>query len=499
MDELTAPVPLSRAALDRLPSGVLRPAYAAAELSPGIVHVGVGNFHRAHLAWYTHRLMQAGGARGWAILGAGVRPYDAAMRETLLAQDLLTTLIQLDPEEARVEVTGPMTDYLPVAPDHAPLIAAMADPRVRIVSLTVTEGGYFRDAAGAFDEGHPDVAHDAAHPDAPRTAFGAIVAALRRRRDAGLGAFTGLSCDNLQGNGAVLRAAVLGLARRQDPGLADWIEGEGAFPDSMVDCIVPATGPREVAMARGLGIADAAPVTHERFRQWVIEDRFAAGRPRWDEAGATFSADVRPYEEMKLRLLNAGHQILANAGELLGLETIHDCMADADVSALLRRVLLDEVAPHVAAVPGTDPAAYVALITERFGNPLVHDTVRRVAFDGSSRHPGFVLPTVRDALAAGAPLGGLALVEALWCRMCEGSREDGSAIAPNDPHWDARRAAALAARADPASWLAQREVYGDLARARPFADAFAAAHAAVAAGTRRAIRAYLPAGGAPGA
>ena len=488
LDDLADPLPLSLADLDRLPTGVERPRYARADLSPGIVHVGLGNFHRAHQGWYLHRLMQAGQAHDWAIVGGGVRPYDAAMRERLLAQDCLTTLIQLDPAHRAVEVTGGMVDYAPVAEGNAPLISAMADPRIRIVSLTVTEGGYYRTGDGAFDADHPDIAHDAANPEAPRTAFGAMVAALRARRAAGHGAFTGLSCDNLQGNGAVLRAAVLGLARAQDAGLADWIEAEAAFPDSMVDCIVPATGPAEIAMARAAGIDDAAPVTHERFRQWVIEDRFAAGRPPWEEVGATFTSDVHAFEEMKLRLLNAGHQVLANPGELLGIETIAGCMADPDVAGLFDRVLRHEVVPHVAAVPGRTPPEYVDLIAGRFANPLIHDTVRRVAFDGSSRHAGFVVPTVRDALAAGAPLGGLALVEALWCRMCEGTREDGSAIEPNDPHWDARHAAALASRADPRAWLGQRDVYGDLDDAAPFADAFASALEAI---RRRGVRPAL--------
>jgi mannitol 2-dehydrogenase len=472
MDELTL-TSLSDRTLDRLPGAVLRPRYDRRALTPGIVHVGVGNFHRAHQAWYLHRLMQEGRALDWGIVGGGVRAYDREMRARLLAQDCLTTLIQLDPEEECAEVAGAMVGYAEVAEDgHAPLIAAMSDPRIRIVSLTVTEGGYFRDAAGALDDGHPDIAHDAAHPEAPRTAFGAMVAALRARRAAGHGPFTGLSCDNLQGNGDVLRDVVLGLAARQERGLADWIAAEASFPNSMVDCIVPATGPREREMVRAAGIDDAAPVAHERFRQWVIEDRFCAGRPGWEAVGATLTGDVHAHEAMKLRLLNAGHQVLANLGELLSLETTADCMAHEGVRGLLRAVLLREVAPHVAAVPGCAPEEYVALVERRFANPLIHDTVRRVAFDGTSRHATFVLPTVRDALAAGAPVEGLALVEALWARMCAGTREDGSRIAPNDPEWAARSAAAAAARADPARWLAQQDVYGDLGGAGRFAAPF---------------------------
>ncbi|WP_239025561.1 mannitol dehydrogenase family protein [Roseicyclus persicicus] len=487
------PTPLSDAMLADLPEGVARPAYDRARLTPGIVHIGLGNFHRAHQAWYTHRLMQQGLAQDWAILGAGVRPYDAAMRDRLLAQDCLTTLIELSPDHRSAEVTGAMIDYLPIEDGNGALIRAMADPAIRIVALTVTEGGYYIDpATGGLDTTHPDIAHDAAHPDVPRTAFGAMVAALGLRRAAGLGPFTGMSCDNLRGNGAILRQVVVGLARLTDQGLADWIEAEGAFPNSMVDCIVPATGPAELALVREMGIADAAPVTHENYRQWVIEDAFCAGRPDWDRVGATFTDDVHGYEMMKIRILNAGHQVLANAGELLSVPTIADCMAHPAISAMFRKVQTEEILPYVAAVPGTAPADYLSLIERRFANPAIRDTVRRVAFDGSSRHPGFVLPILRDALAAGGPVQGLALVEALWARMCAGTREDGSAIEANDPAWPDLVAAARAARDRPQAWLEQAAIYGPLAAEPRFAEAFAGWLALLAeTGTGATLEAYL--------
>ncbi len=467
------PIKLSNATLADLPEGIDRPRYDRGRLTPGIVHIGLGNFHRAHQAWYLHRLMQEGRARDWAILGAGVRPYDAEMRAKLLGQDCLTTLIELAPDSRSVEVTGAMIDYLPIDEGNGSLIRAMADPRIRIVGLTVTEGGYYIDpATGALDTGHPDIAHDAAQPDRPRTAFGAMVAALGLRRAAGHGPFSGLSCDNLQGNGAILRQTVVGLARMSDPALADWIEAEGAFPNSMVDSIVPATGPAELALVRQMGIDDAAPVTHENFRQWVIEDVFCAGRPEWDRVGATFTSDVHAYEMMKIRILNAGHQVLANAGELLSVPTIADCMAHPAIAAMFRKVQTEEILPYVDPVPGTTPEEYLALIERRFSNPAIRDTTRRVAFDGSSRHAGFLLPILREALAAGSPVSGLALVEALWARMCEGHREDGSRIEPNDPNWDNLRPAAQAARVHPTAWLEGAAVYGALDEAAPFAEAF---------------------------
>ncbi|MFQ1701287.1 mannitol dehydrogenase family protein [Loktanella agnita] len=486
-------IDLCNAHLSDLPAQITRPAYDRTALTPGIVHIGLGNFHRAHQAWYLHRLMQDGQAQDWAIIGAGVRAGDAIMRDKLAAQDYLTTLIELDPAGISAEVSGAMIDFLPVADDNAPLIACMSDPAIRIVSLTVTEGGYYNDpATGELDLSHDDIQHDIAQPATPRTAFGAIIAALKARRDAGQGPFTVQSCDNLQGNGDVTHKVVVTLAQQNDPELADWIETNVTFPNAMVDCIVPATGPKEIALAQGMGIADAAPVTHENFRQWVIEDKFCAGRPAWEQAGATLTDDVHSYESMKIRMLNAGHQILANAGELLSIETIAGCMADPDILALFEKVERTEIAPQVDAVPGMGPLEYVALIGTRFANPEIHDTTRRVAFDGSSRHAGFILPILRDALAAGTPVQGLALVEALWARMCEGTREDGTAIAPNDPAWDALTQTAKAACDTPALWLQQAHIYGDLAENAAFADAFCAALAGIwAQGSRAVIRAYV--------
>jgi len=318
------------------------------------------------------------------------------------------------------------------------------------------------------------------------------VAALKLRRTAGLGALTGLSCDNLQGNGTILRQTVVGLARLSDPELADWIDQTCSFPNSMVDCIVPATGLAELALAESLGVIDAAPVTHENFRQWVIEDDFCAGRPDWDEVGAQFSDEVQGYETQKLRILNAGHQILANAAEVLGIETIAQIMEHRDIHAMFRKVELEEIVPHVVPVPGMTPKQYVDLIDRRFSNPSIVDTTRRVAFDGSSRHAGFVLPTVRDALLSDAPVEGLALVEAAWARMCEGTREDGSRIEPNDPIWDDLTECATHARKTPVSWLEMRHIYGDLANAPRFASAFERWLTIIySEGMQSAIRQYL--------
>jgi mannitol 2-dehydrogenase len=490
MDEL---MNLNLENLAELPDGIRRPSYSREGLRAGIVHIGLGNFHRAHQAWYLHRLMDQGLAHDWAILGAGVRQADAAQREKILAQDCLTTLIELDPSGKSAEVTGSMIGYIPVAADNAPLIAHMSKPSIRIVALTVTEGGYYAAAAdGSFDAIHPDMQHDAAYPETPMTAFGAIIAALKLRRAGGVGTFTCQSCDNLQGNGDVLRKTVVGLAELSDPELAAWINENVTFPNSMVDCIVPATGPNELALAHSFGIEDAVPVTHEDFRQWVIEDKFCAGRPDWDKVGATFTHDVHAFEAMKLRLLNAGHQIIATPGELLSLDSIADTMVHPLIGGLFRKIETEEIVPHVAAVPGMPPIDYVDLITGRFANPEIRDTTRRVAFDGSSRHAGFLHPIIRDALTADAPIEGLALVEALWARMCDGTREDGSAIEPNDPIWDTLVAVAKGAKDDPHAWITQSQIYGDLGQNSRFAASFARWYRLIwSDGTEVALRSYL--------
>ncbi len=467
------PVKLGLDTLSELSSEVLRPTYNREKLTAGIIHIGLGNFHRAHQAWYLHRLMQLGLAQDWAIIGAGVREYDELQRKKLVQQDYLTTLIELGPANTTVELVGSMIDYIPVENGNRSLIERMADADIKIVSLTITEGGYYIDpATNQFDASHPDIVYDAANSDQPRTAFGAIISALKLRRNRGLKAFTGLSCDNLQGNGEILKQAVLSLARLSSVELADWIEKECSFPNSMVDCIVPSTGTEEIELVRELGIEDAAPVTHERFRQWVIEDDFCAGRPKLERVGVIFTQNVDSYESMKIRILNAGHQLLANAGELLGVDTIADCMSHVSINQFFHKVEKEEIAPYVNPVPDMQPQDYVELIGSRFANPSIRDTTRRVAYDGSSRHPGFLLPILHDALEAKGMIDGLSLAEALWARMCAGRREDGTEIEANDPFWGQLQEAALQAKSTPASWLEMRHIYGDLADNSRFKGAF---------------------------
>jgi mannitol 2-dehydrogenase len=475
-------------------SPVTLPRYDRAKVTPGIVHIGLGNFHRAHMAVYLDDLMNRGLALDWGILGAGVRPADAATRQAMLAQDCLSTVIELDPAGKTARRVGAMVGFVEVAPDNAPLIAAMTDPRIRIVSLTVTEGGYFISAeTGAFDTTAPAILADAQNPDRPATAFGAIVAALKARRAAGTPPFTVMSCDNLPGNGHVTQAAVTGLARLSDPELANWIDENVAFPNGMVDRITPATGPRERAIAASFGLADdPIPVTCEPFRQWVLEDHFPTGRPPLEEVGVTFTKDVHAFEAMKIRILNGGHALIAYPGGMLDIAYVHQAMARPLVRGFLDKVEGEEIIPYVPPVPGTDLGDYYSLIRERFSNPEVADTVQRLCLDGSNRQPKFIVPSLRDALAAGGRIEGLALASALWCRYCEGTTDSGAVTPPNDPNWDRLTTLAQAARQDPALWLGMTEVYGDLGQNPRLREAFARhLNSLWQSGAAQTVQAYL--------
>ena len=450
------------------------PKYDRKSLTPGIVHIGLGNFHRAHMAVYLDDLFALGGDHDWAIIGAGVRAPDARMRDALKGQDCLSTIITLDPKGKTARRVGSMIDFLPVQPDNAALIAAMTRPEIRIVSLTVTEGGYYINAAtGQFDPTAPDIAADGRNPAQPMTAFGAIIAALKARKAAGTPPFTVMSCDNLPGNGHVTEAAVVGLAKLSDAGFAAWIKANVAFPNGMVDRITPATGPHERALAAGFGLADdPVPVTCEPFRQWVVEDNFPLGRPALEKVGVTFTDQVHAFEMMKIRILNGGHAIIAYPGGIKGIEYVHEAMADPTIRAFLDKIETTEILPIVAPVPGQDLNAYKAKIIERFSNPEIADTERRLCLDGSNRQPKFIIPSIRDNIARGVMPAGLVLASAMWCRYCYGVDETGAEIAPNDPNWDNLQAVAKKAKNDPSAWTSMRVIYGDLADNTAFVAAF---------------------------
>ncbi|MBM1169452.1 mannitol dehydrogenase family protein [Microvirga arabica] len=480
-----------------LPPAIAKPGYERAQLQAGILHIGVGNFHRAHQAVYLDDLFNAGRDRDWALIGAGIRPNDKAMRQALESQDWLTTVVELEPGANHARVTGAMVDFVPVEDDGRAIIAALDDPALRILSLTVTEGGYCIDpATGAFNPKHPDILHDAAHLHAPRSVFGVILAALKRRRDAELAPFTVMSCDNLPHNGRVAQEAVAGLASRIDPALAAYVREQVAFPNSMVDRITPATTDRErAALTERFGIRDNWPVFCEPFRQWVLEDHFPAGRPALEEVGVTFTPHVAAYELMKLRILNGGHAAIAYPAGLLGIHFVHEAMQDPLVRGFLDKLEAEEIIPCVPPVPGVDLQDYYRLIARRFSNPDVGDTIPRLAQDGSNRQPKFILPSTRDRLKAGGDVPGLALVSALWCRSCVGLDDQGRPVALDDPNAGRLQPAALAAREDASAFLNLTDIFGDLSGNPVFRSRFEAALSGLwREGTRATLQAYLGGG-----
>jgi mannitol 2-dehydrogenase len=487
-------VKLSAAALAHMPPGIAVPNYRRSDLSAGIVHFGVGNFHRAHQALYLDDLFNAGRDHDWAVVGAGVRDADVMVREKLKEQDWLTTVVEQEADTTKIHVTGAMVDF--VRPyDVAANLDMLARPHIRIVSLTVTEGGYYiSPATQKFDSSHPDIVADARNIDAPKTVFGLIVAALKRRRAAGVTPFTVMSCDNIPGNGHITGNAVAGLAELADPELAQWIEKANVrFPNSMVDRITPATTDRERAiLSETHGLNDNWPVFCEAFRQWVVEDKFNSGRPALETVGVTFTSDVAPYELMKIRILNGGHAAIAYSAGLLDIHFVHEAMEDEQIRAFLEMLTKREILSVVPPPPNTDLEAYRAQVARRFANPKIADTIQRLCFDGSNRQPKFILPSVRDRLKSVASVKGLALVSALWCRYCYGETESGKPIAPNDPSWERLHAAAKPARGDPLAFLKLRDIFGDLAENPAYVAAFSAALSSLwAKGVRVALGEYL--------
>jgi mannitol 2-dehydrogenase len=467
-------IKLSRANLGKLDGGVAVPRYDPAKITPGILHFGVGNFHRAHLAVYLDDLFNQGLNHDWGIIGAGVMSFDEKIQAALAGQDYLSTIVEQDNDRSAARVIAPHVGFVPPA-DKAALLNQLADPQIRIVSLTITEGGYFiNPATNAFDPQAPAIAQDGKTPDQPSTVFGFIVAGLKARRAKGLAPFTVMSCDNVPHNGVVTKNAVVGLARLSDPKLADWIAGNVAFPNAMVDRITPATGDRERKIAaEEFGVEDAWPVFCEEFKQWVLEDNFTSGRPAFEKAGATIAKDVTPYEYMKLRILNGGHAVIAYPGGLMDVHYVHEAMEHPLIKGFLDKVQVEEIIPTVGPVPNTNITDYYKLITRRFSNPKIGDTERRLCLDGSNRQPKFIVPVIADNLKAGRSIKGLALESALWCRYCYGETESGKLIEPNDPSWDRLQTLACKSKGDPLKWLTMDDIYGDVAKAPAFRESFA--------------------------
>ena len=477
MATVQSAVALSQAALPGL--RVATPQYDRSAVTAGIVHIGVGGFHRAHQAMYLDALMNRGEALDWGICGMGVLPGDAAMREALAAQDFLYTLMIKHPDGSTdARVIGSIVDFVHAPDNPERAVEALADPRIRIVSLTITEGGYnFNQATGAFDDANPDVVHDLANPGRPRSVFGLVVEALERRRARGIAPFTVMSCDNIQHNGDMARRQFTAFAELRDPELALWIAEHVAFPNCMVDRITPVTSEHDIRLLEErYGLADRWPVVCEPFTQWVLEDRFGHGRPPFEDVGVQIVEDVEPYELMKLRLLNASHQALCYPGYLAGYRFAHEVCADPTFVEYLLAYMDQEGTPTLRPVPGIDLEAYKRQLIERFANPAVRDTLARLCAEASDRIPKWLVPAIHDNLAAGRPVPLSATIVASWARYAEGIGEDGEPIDIVDRRKERIMAAARAQlNGDPLAFVRDRELFGDLAEQPAFTEPYLAA------------------------
>jgi mannitol 2-dehydrogenase len=473
---------LSNNNLPYLPASVAAPSYDRSAVTAGIIHFGVGGFHRAHQAMYLDRLMNQGKALDWGICGMGVMPSDAKMRDALKASEGLYTLVAKSPDGSRdVRVIGSIVDYVFAPDDPQAAVERLADPAIRIVSLTVTEGGYnVHPVTGEFDVDNPQVRADLADPEHPRTTFGLVCAGLKLRRERGIVPFTVMSCDNIQGNGEVAQRMFTAHAAAVDPGFGEWVEAEVPFPNSMVDRITPVTTDADRAdSAERYGIEDAWPVVCEEFVQWVLEDKFTAGRPPFEDAGVQLVDDVVPYELMKLRLLNASHQGLCYFGHLAGYRAVHDVVRNPLFSEFLLRYMDREATPTLSPLPGVDLETYKHTLIERFSNEHVADTVARLCAESSDRIPKWLMPVVRENLAADRPVELSAAIVASWARYAEGVDEHGQPIAIIDRMSEQLTTVAQRNRQDLDAFIANRELFGDVVDNERFRSAYRAALASL--------------------
>ncbi|WP_041289849.1 mannitol dehydrogenase family protein [Kribbella flavida] len=470
---------LSPATVDSFGDQVGVPRYDRTAVRAGIVHFGVGGFHRAHQAMYLDRLMNDnhgdGAALDWGICGVGVLPQDRRMADVMAAQNGLYTLVVKHPDGTlEPRVIGSIVEYLFAPDDPEAVLARLADPAIRIVSLTITEGGYHvNQVTGELDASDPGLAADLVPGATPAGVFGFVVEALARRRAAGVPPFTVMSCDNIPGNGHVARKMLTAFARLKDAELADWIEREVRFPNSMVDRITPVTAEADrQALAERFGIEDGWPVVCEPFTQWVLEDDFGGDRPSYEDVGVQLVDDVEPYELMKLRLLNASHQALCYLGYLAGYRYAHEVCQDKLFVDFLLGYMDEEGTPTLPPVPGVDLDRYKHQLIERFANPEVRDTLARLCAESSDRIPKWLVPVIRAQLAGDGAIERSALVVAAWARYAEGVDEQGRPIEVVDRLRDKLVERAQHNREQPLLFVSDRDLFGDLVDDERFVAAY---------------------------
>ncbi len=462
--------PLNDRTLAHHAARVSVPTYDRAGLTPGVVHISVGSFHRSHQAVYFEELAQRGLSDGWAVTGVGLRRRE--MKEALQAQDGLYTVVTRGPAGDEARVVGVITRYLFAPEETAAVLDALVDERTRLVTLTITAAGYEVDPeTGAFATDDPAVAHDLARPSDPSSALGLLVEALDRRRRAGRRPFTVLSCDNMPSNGPILRTSVLAFAARRDERLAHWVAEHVTFPSSMVDRITPSTTAEDRDMVeRAFGVRDRWPVMTEPFSQWIVEDSFSQGRPPLDEVGVQFVDDVRPYALTKTRLLNASHSALGYLGSLAGYLRTDEAMADPVFALYIERMMAEEIAPLLPPV-GIDLSAYGATLRARFANPAISDRLSRLCRSGSTKVPAHLLSSIGEARATRRPHALLTLAVSGWCRYLRGVDMDGRPIELDDPAGERLRALARAGGDDPGPLLGDDSTFGSLGASPRFVEA----------------------------
>jgi len=453
---------LSRATLTSLAPNVTRPGYNPSQISSGIVHLGFGGFHRAHMARYTHDLMEQDATHlQWGITGVGLLQGDRKMRDALIPQDSLYTLVERTAETDTATIIGSVSDVIFAEDSQTKLSAALNNPATRIVSLTVTENGYCIDrSTNQLDTSNPAIKHDLENPDSPRSIYGILHRAAQDRMTAKRPGFTALSCDNIQNNGHVLQSAFHTYLDHAAPHLRGWVQDHLTFPGTMVDRITPVTKPADLAMiATTFGIDDAWPVCCEKFRQWVIEDHFIAGRPAWEQVGAQFVADVAPYEFMKLRLLNASHLAVAGLGQLSGYHSMAETMADMKISAYMRALMDRETSQTLPTIPGIDLEGYKTSLIERFSNPKIEDTTQRVNTDAPL---ATLVDSAVDRLSRNQSIDCLALAIAAWLRRASGYDDNNTPIEVRHPMASILKERATQGGPDPRPLLSITPLFGEL-------------------------------------
>ena len=461
--------------LSLLPENVRKPAYNRSGLKTGIVHIGTGNFFRGHGAYYTDEIL-SNNDPGWGICGAGILESDSGRYNILRSQDGLYTLMVREPDcMLTTRIIGSLVEYLFGPENPRAVIEKMADPDVRIISLTITEGGYNFDAnSGNFVLTAPDVQWDLHHPEHPKTVYGYLTRAFKRRRDKDLPGITILSCDNIQHNGDTCRRMLMAFLKEAEPGLIGWVNDNISFPNSMVDRITPAATQEDIDLLRTCyQIEDEWPVVCEPFIQWVVEDEFSNGRPPWESAGVRFVSDVGPCEKMKIRLLNAGHSLLGLLGSLMGYGSICEAVMDPLLEKLLKKFMDDEVTPVLGEIEGIDLDVYKGSLVRRFANPYLKDRLSRICGDSSAKIPRFLLPTITEQLEMGGPVMIGTLIIAAWCRYSELAGTPGYTFEINDGMRDTlRQRATDSASGDPLAFIRIDAIFGDLAHSGRFTETY---------------------------